>query len=202
MPPALMVMRSDIARLGELPHRPVQLGLRDRGLERGDGEFDDLALARLDLGAEGVPHGDHRALDVHAVAGLALDGGDLVRREADGRLGRGGGGARQVPEGDGELLLVDREDRLGDPLLAEEGADDGDRVVVAAGGGADGLLAVEGQARLLGRHLDLLAADAELERRGGALAEGGLQLVDGLLLRAAADVHAEHRGAPWGRRSG
>lgn len=94
-----------------------------------------------------------------------------------------------------QLLLVDGHDGRDDPLLAEERADHGDGVVVADGGGADRGLLVELQSGLVGPEGDRLAVDRELQRLVRALAEGLVELVDGLVTGAAADVDAEDCGA-------
>ncbi|MFE1936033.1 DUF4573 domain-containing protein [Streptomyces sp. NPDC059474] len=78
---------------------------------------------------------------------------------------------------------------------AEERADHGDRVVVPARDVPDRGVGVERQARDGGLDLLLLAVDRHRQRGGGALAQRGVQLVDGDLLGAAADVDAEDGGA-------
>src|SRR5690606_28381225 len=107
------------------------------GLPGGRRHGDRGRGAGLHLGAIGRGDDLGRLVDVDALAGLAVDGDGLAGDELDGAVGVRRGAADAV-EGGVQLLLVDGHDGVDGPLVAEQRADHGDRVVVALGGVPDG----------------------------------------------------------------
>ena len=121
-------------RFGELLHHAVDLGVRDRRLLGGRRHRDRAARAGLHLAAVGVHDTARLGLRrVDALARLAVDGDGLAGRELDRAVAAPSRSRPRRPAGRaGSFSSSTGIDGLDLPVLPEERADDGDRVVVAA----------------------------------------------------------------------